>query len=403
MEKMTSDFKSHFPIFKKYPELIYLDNAATTQRPDGVIRAIHDFYTYENANIHRGVYDLSNKATSKFELIRGKVAEFLDSDNANTIAFTQGTTESMNIVARSFLPKMAKKGDNIITTLMEHHANFIPWQMYAQELGLELRVVPVDKNGDLKLDELSLLIDHKTRLLAVNHISNTLGTVNDIEKIIEIAHEKNVPVSIDAAQSASFYEISSKKLDYDFLSFSGHKLFGPFGIGILYVAPKYHEYITPYNYGGGIIKDVLVDKTTFTNYPYNLDAGTPNVEGVIGLGAALEFLGLWDKQIARNYLHNLIQYAEETLLSIPGVSVLGRPRQRSSILSFTVDQVHPHDVASFLNSDHIAVRAGMHCTQPLLDSMQTPSTVRMSATLYNTKEEIDRLREAIVELIKFWS
>lgn len=400
---MKNNYRNQFPIFDKYPDLAYLDNAATTQRPKVVINAIHDFYAYENSNIHRGVYDLSNRATQNYEATRLQIAQFLGSENPNTIAFTKGTTESVNIVANSFLGNTLKEGDNVVTSIMEHHGNFIPWQKVAQQNKVEFRVIPIDKNGDLDVVELNNLIDSKTKLLSINHISNTLGTINPIEEIIDLAHKKGIPVMVDAAQSAAYYSLNQKEIQYDFLAFSAHKLFGPFGIGVLYVADKYIDRMTPYNVGGGMIKDVTIEGTLFNEYPFNMDAGTSNIGGVRGLSAAVNYTSGLNRKEVQDHLNEVTSYGLEKLKSINGVSVLGNPKKKSGIISFTIDDIHPHDIASFLNQDNIAVRAGMHCTQPLLDSLSTPATVRASFSMYNTKEEVDKLEQSIKELINFWS
>lgn len=383
--------------------MVYLDSAATTQRPKLVIDAINQFNSFENANIHRGVYDLSNAATKKFEQTREKVAKYLGSSNSKTIAFTSGTTNSINIVASSFLRSRLNKGDNIVITLLDHHANFIPWQMLAHEKSAELRVVPIDKNGDLDLLKLDKLLDGKTKFLSLNHISNSIGTTNDISQIIALAHKRNIPVMIDAAQSVAYYDLDIQQLDYDFLAFSGHKMFGPFGIGVLYVAEKWMKNITPYNYGGGIIKDVTIEKTTFSNFPFNIEAGTPNISGVMGLSSAIDFIQEFDKKEMRQHISALTNYCVDQLRSIKKVEIIGNPEKRSGITSFVVDGIHPHDVASFLNQDNIAVRAGMHCTQPLLAAMDTSATVRVSFSIYNERKEVDQLKDSLVELIKFWS
>lgn len=382
---------------------MYLDNAATAQRPQVVIDAVNDFYSYENANIHRGIYDLSNEATTRYEGVRQSIADFIGAASAENIGFTKGTTESINIVARSFVQPHLKEGDNIVTTVMEHHANFLPWQQVCEEKEAAFRLLSVTPEGDLDIDALDDLLDERTRILAVNHISNTIGTINPIEQIIKKAHQKGIPVLIDAAQSAAFYELNAAKLQCDFLAFSGHKLFGPFGTGILYVSDQYTKEIGPYNVGGGMIKQVAAEGSSFQAFPQNLEAGTPNISGIIGLGAAINYLQSLDRAKMVQYLDELRGYAEEKMRSIAEVKLVGAPKQKSSILSFTVDDIHPHDVASFLNKDGIAVRAGMHCTQPLLHQMQVSSTVRASFSTYNTKEEVDRLYASIVELIKFWS
>lgn len=398
-----NSYRSQFPIFDKYPELAYLDNAATTQRPKVVIDAITQFYSYENANIHRGIYDLSNQATAKYEAARKGVASFLGAKSPDSIAFTKGTTESVNIVAQSFLADRLMPDDNIVISILEHHANFIPWQMLAKAKGAELRIIPIDEYGDLDMSKYSSLVDSRTKMVAVNHISNSLGAINDIAEIIAVAHAQGAPVMIDAAQSASLYALDALALDYDFLAFSGHKIFGPFGIGVLYVSDRFLSEMKPYNYGGGMIREVTIDETTFAKYPFNLEAGTGNVSGVIGLHAAIDYLSNMDRVAALKELCDLSEYTAEVIMSIPEVSIVKQPRNHSGIFSLAVKDIHPHDVASFLNKDGIAVRAGMHCTQPLLNEIGVPATVRVSLSIYNERSEIDRLKSALIDLIKFWS
>ncbi len=396
-------YRSDFPIFDKYPSLAYLDNAATTQRPRQVIDTISQFYSFGNANIHRGVYDLSNHATRDFEAVRKQTAQFLGSENATNVAFTKGTTESINIVARSFIQPRLQKGDNVVTTIMEHHANFLPWQVICEENEAELRVIPVNDQGDIDIGKLQQNLDKKSRILALNHISNTLGTANPIAEMIGLAHDLDIPVLIDAAQSAAYYDLDVQAFNYDFLAFSGHKLFGPFGVGVLFVADEFKDRIGPYNYGGGMIRQVSLEGSDFATFPNNMDAGTPNVAGVLGLGSAMNYVSNLDRKWTHDHLAHLTGYAEEKLNAIDNVSVLGAPKNRSGILSFNVQDIHPHDVASFLNKDQIAVRAGAHCTQPLLNHLEIPATVRVSFSIYNTADEIDRLEGALIDLIKFWT
>ena len=380
-----------------------MDNAATTQRAQSVVTAQSQFDLCENANIHRGIYDLSNQATKKFENARTQIARFLGSNNPNTIAFTQGTTASINIVAQSFLAPRLQAGDNIVTTIMEHHANFIPWQMLAQKYQVELRIVPMNKDGDLDLNELKTLIDHKTQLLAVSHISNTIGTIHPLDEITGFAQNKKIPILVDAAQSACHFKIGVDSLNCDFITFSGHKMFGPFGVGILQVSEKYLADMSPFNFGGGIIKDVQIGKTSFLNFPHNLDAGTPNVSGVIGLAAALKLISDIGKSDMERHLNNLTLYALDQLSQVSGIEIIGNPKMRIGIISFNLKNIHPHDIASFLNKDDIALRAGMHCTQPLLRSMGLHATARISFSIYNNEEEINKLILSLKELIKFWS
>lgn len=397
-----SAIRKRFPIFQEYPELAYLDNAATTQRVDTVIDDLDTFHRKRNATVHRGVYTLSAEATRSFEDARAKVARFLGANDPETIAFTRGTTESINIVASSFLKRRIRPGDNIVISIMEHHANFIPWQMLCQENGAELRIVPLSENGDLDLKSLGELMDPRTRLLSVTHISNTLGTVNPVDDMIAMAHRKDIPVLVDAAQSAALYSLDVSKLNCDFLAFSAHKAFGPFGVGALYVRDRYKAEMKPYTWGGGIVKNVTTTQTDFRPYPYNMDSGTPNVSGVLGLSSALDFIHQLDREECRRHVRELSSRCHKGLAGLKGVRILGDPEKASGIISFCLDEIHPHDVASFLNEDNIAVRAGMHCTQPLLTSLGLTATVRVSFSIYNTPDEVDRLVYSLKELKKFW-
>ncbi len=394
--------RKKFPLYKEHPMLAYLDNAATTQKPEVVIKRLIRFYSTENANIHRGIYDLSNAATHEFEEVRKKAALFLGSDNPLQIAFTAGTTDSINTVAQSFLKNRLEERDNIIVSIMEHHANFIPWQQLCKESKASLRVIPIDKHGGLDLAQFKQMLDSKTRLVSVTHISNTLGTTNEIEEITDMAHSMNIPVMIDAAQSAALYDLNCRTLSYDFLAFSGHKLFGPFGTGVLYVSENYMAEMKPYRFGGGIIKEASLIDTRFSAFPYNQNPGTPDVAGIISMGTALKFINTLDKTKARAHISILTQHAIESLKSINGVKVYGGGKKQVGIISFNVKDIHPHDVASFLNKDNISVRAGMHCTQPLLKHLNLNGTVRISFSIYNSLEEVDRLKNSLQELIKFW-
>ncbi|MEM1407045.1 MAG: cysteine desulfurase [Bacteroidota bacterium] len=397
------DLKDRFPIFKSHPDLIYLDNAATTQRVDKVADLLDEVNRKDNATIHRGVYELSAKATARYEQVRSKVAGFLGSDNPNTIAFTKGTTESINVVARSFVKNRLRAGDNIVVTVMEHHANFVPWQVLCKEMDCELRVASLTPEGNIDVLSFERLVDQRTRMVAVTHISNVLGTVNPIEQLIETAHAQGAPVLVDAAQGATLYDLDVAKLNYDFLAFSAHKLFGPFGVGILYVNPEYMGDMQPYTLGGGIIQSVSADEVTFQSYPFNLDAGTPNVSGVLGLGAAIDFLNELDRSKCIAHAHELANRCLAKLERVKGIRIMGGAQmQRSGIVSFTLENIHPHDVSSYLNGDGIAVRAGLHCTQPLHHFMKAPSTIRISFSIYNTDNEIDILIDSIKDLKKFW-
>jgi cysteine desulfurase/selenocysteine lyase len=395
--------KSQFPIFTHRPELVYLDNAATSQKPKSVIQSMTDFYEKENANVHRGLYELSSKATQRFEGVRKKVSELIGASDPASIAFTKGTTESINIIALSFLKKNLREGDNVVISAMEHHANLIPWQQVCLQRKANLRIIPVNERGDLVLEKVDALLDKETKLVAVTHVSNVLGTINPIEEIISIAHTKKIPVLIDGAQSAGHLPVDVTKIDTDFFAFSAHKMFGPLGVGLLYSKKELATEIDPFIFGGGSIKNVEFNQTEFLDYPYNLEAGTANISGVIGLGASIDFISELDLNETAAYTKNLGTYFKERLKSLGNIQLVGDPKNFTGIVSFNVENIHPHDVASFLANQNIAVRAGHHCAQPLLESMNIPATVRTSFSIYNTKEDVDKITEALVALKKFWS
>ncbi len=399
---VTDDIRRQFPIFDIHPGLIYLDNAATTQRPESVIRTMDTFYREENASIHRGVYELSANATARYEGARQAVADFIGSESASSIGFTKGTTESVNIVAQGFLKPRLKAGDNVVISIAEHHANFIPWQQVCKETGANLRVAPMDEETQLDMDSMRKMIDGRTKLVAVTHISNTLGTVFPVDEILAAAKEKDVPVLIDAAQSAALYPLDVSGRKIDFLAFSGHKIFGPFGTGVLYVSKRYQSEVRPIIAGGGMIRQVTVDETIFQPFPFSLDAGTPNVAGVMGLQEAIRFIETLDREAIRKYLQEITEWVKKELEQVDGLHMVGSKKGASSIISFNIEGVHPHDAATFLDAEGIAVRAGMHCTQPLMTSMQLPGTVRASFSIYNTREDGERLVDAVKKLAKFW-
>jgi cysteine desulfurase/selenocysteine lyase len=402
MALSVKSIKSHFPIFAHRPELVYLDNAATSQKPRSVIQTITDFYEKENANIHRGFYDLSSTATRRYEEVRKKVSNLISANDARTIAFTKGATESINTVAQGFARKKLTSGDNIVISAMEHHANIIPWQQVCRQTGATLRILPITPQGDLDLTVLTSLLDEGTKLVACTHISNVLGTINPVEEIISIAHKKNIPVLIDASQSAGHYPIDSRAWDADFIVFSAHKMFGPMGTGVLYAKHTVSNDIESFHYGGGGIKNVSFAETEFLSYPHKLEAGTANVPGVIGLGTAIDFIHQLDLTETSRHTRALCIYFKQRLTELRTASVLGNPSQFGSITSFGMANIHPHDVASFLAHANIAVRAGHHCAQPLLESMGIPATVRVSFSIYNTKKDIDQTMDALAELKTFW-
>jgi cysteine desulfurase/selenocysteine lyase len=398
-----SQIKSLFPIFQYQPGLVFVDNASTTQKPKKVLEVMNNFYEREYANVHRGLYKLSEEASVRFEEVRKKTAQFIHASNSNCIAFTKGTTESINIVASGFIRYLLQPGDEILISQMEHHANLIPWQQVCKEKGAKLVIIPTDDNGNLILDKLDELLNNKTKLVAITHVSNALGTVNSIKEIITQAHKKNVPVLIDAAQSVSHIPIDVNELGADFLAFSAHKLFGPMGVGVLYVDEKYHDKIVSLNFGGGAIRNVELEETEFLDYPRNLEAGTPNVPGVIGFGAALDFMNSLDLTEVSNHFANLGQQLRNGLKIMDGISIIGNSIHNSGIVSFVDSKIHPHDLASFLGSKRIAVRAGHHCTQPLLDRLGIHATVRVSFSVYNNEEDVDKIIESIKEAKRFYS
>lgn len=403
MKLPLSSLKSHFPIFSHLPNLVYLDSAATSQKPQSVIQSITDFYSKENASVHLGLYPLSSTATRRYEHVREKVAALIGAMHPNMIAFTKGTTESINIVAQGFLKKKLEAGDNVLISAMEHHANLIPWQQICKQTDAIIRVIPVNAKGELMLEKLDALLDRRTKLVALTHISNVLGTINPVEEIISRAHKQNIPVLIDGAQSAGHHPVNVTRLDADFFAFSAHKMFGPLGTGVLYCKQGQERQVDALIYGGGSIKNVEFENTEFLSYPKNLEAGTPNISGVIGLGAAIEFIQQLDLIETSTYTKMLAAIFKEKIKSIGDIKLVGDAKHFSSIVSFQVDNIHPHDVASFLANNNIAVRAGHHCAQPLLESMGVAATVRVSFSIYNTKEDVDKMVHALLELKKFWS
>jgi cysteine desulfurase / selenocysteine lyase len=383
--------RSQFPIFQNHPDLVYLDSASTTQKPMCVIEAEMNFYTSQNANIHRGVYGLAVTATQVYEATREKVSKFINANASKEIVFTSGTTEGINLIAQSFALPNLNEGDNIIISSMEHHANLIPWQQICLQKKAELRLIPMNTEGVLEISALNNLLNEKTKLLAITHISNTLGTVNPIEEIINKAHKQNVPVLVDVAQSITSHVLDVKALDIDFLVFSAHKLFGPTGVGVLYGKEKFLNLMTPYKFGGDMIRDVSFEKTTFAPLPNKFEAGTPNIAGVIGLSAAIDFVEDIGRININNHILSLLIYAETKLSTIENLKIIGNSALKSGIISFILRGIHPHDVASILSSQNIAIRAGHHCTQPIMDFFELPGTNRISFSIYNTTEDIDKL------------
>lgn len=399
----VTEIRQDFPILKQlvhgYP-LIYLDNAATTQKPLSVIQRISDFYMNEYGTVRRGVYDLSAKATQEYDQVRQQVAQFLNAPSPEEIIFTKGTTESINLVASSFGRMVVQSGDEVVISAIEHHSNIVPWQQLCLEKGATLKVIPVNDHGELILEDYEKLLSPKTKIVAINHISNSLGTINPIQQMIELAHRHQIPVLIDGAQSAAHLPIDVQALDCDFFAFSGHKVYGPTGIGVLYGKRQYLEAMTPYQYGGDMIESVSFEKTTFAKIPHKFEAGTPSIAEVMGLGAALNYLQSIGFEAIQAYEHELLTYATAQLAHVEGLRIIGTAQEKASLISFVFDDIHPHDIGTLLDQRGIAVRAGHHCTQPVMDRFQVPATTRASFAFYNTQEEIDRLIEGLHFVIK---
>ena len=395
--------RAEFPILKEkiYGQpLIYLDNAATTQKPQCVIDKISSVYATQNANIHRGVHYLSIQATLAHEEARKTIAKFIGAHDANEIIFTRGTTESINLLATVFTEQFCKADDEIIITQMEHHSNIVPWQMAAQRHGLRLRIVPIDEKGELRLDALENLFSEKTKLLSVAHVSNVLGTINPVKKIVAMAHAHGVKVLIDGAQAVAHLPVDVTDLDADFYAFSGHKIYGPTGIGVLYGKAALLDQLPPYQGGGEMIDNVTFERTTYNTLPYKFEAGTPDFVGSTALAEALNYIERIGKNAIFEYEENLLRYAEQCLRNIPQMRIFGESHEKSGVISFLVGKVHPLDLGTLLDKTGVAVRTGHHCAQPLIDSLGIPGTVRASLAMYNTKNEIDQFIEKIEKCLK---
>jgi cysteine desulfurase/selenocysteine lyase len=375
--------------------LVFLDNAASAQKPRRVLEAMSGFYERDYANIHRGVYALSERATAAFESARERVRAFLGAPEAREVIFVRGTTEAINLVAQSFGRSRVGEGDEVLVTHLEHHSNIVPWQMLCAERGAELRVVPVDDRGDLRLDALERLLGPRTRILAVAHVSNALGTLNPLREIVRMAHARGVPVLVDGAQAAPHLRIDVREIGCDFYAFSGHKVFGPTGVGVLWGRAEHLEAMPPWQGGGDMILSVAFEKTLYREIPWKFEAGTPDIAGVVGLGAALEWLSGFDAEAVAAHERGLLERATAGLAGVPGLRLVGEPRERAGVVSFVFDDVHPHDVGTVLDHEGVAVRTGHHCAQPLMERFGVPATVRASFALYNTREDVDALLAAL--------
>ncbi len=391
--------RKDFPILSRKVNgkpLIYFDSGATAQKPKPVIDAITKYYSEQNANIHRGVHTLSQEITTAYENARVTVQNHIGAKYAHEIIFTRGTTESINLVAATF-GKSVKAGDEIIVSEMEHHSNILPWQMLCEEKNAVLKVIPINEKGELILDEFKKLLSAKTKMVAITHVSNTLGTINPIKKIISSAHKKNVPVLIDGAQAVPHIKIDAQDLDADFYCFSGHKVYGPTGVGVLYGKEDWLRKLPNYQVGGGTIKTVSFIKTEYADIPLRFEAGTPHIEGGIGLAAALDYINGIGLEKISAYEHELLEYATEKLSAIDGLRIIGTAKNKASVISFVLDGIHPYDTGVILDQLGIAVRTGHHCTQPLVEYFKCAGTVRVSLAFYNTKEEIDELVKGIIK------
>ncbi|NOS73532.1 MAG: cysteine desulfurase [Methyloglobulus sp.] len=399
LERIRADFPILQEKIRNKP-LVYLDNAASCQKPNAVIDSISHFYRHDYANIHRGVHTLSVRATDKFESARAKVREFINAASTKEIIFVRGATEAVNLIAQTFGKANIKAGDEIVITAMEHHSNIVPWQMLCQETGAVLKVAPMNVQGELIYPEFEALLNTKTKLVAVVHMSNALGTINPVKKMIAAAHSKNISVMLDGAQAIPHVSVDVQDLDCDFYVFSGHKLYGPSGIGVMYGKKALLEAMPPYQGGGDMIKTVSFEKSTYAGLPHKFEAGTPSIADVVGLGAAIDYLNEIGMANIAAYEAELLAYATQQAKQIKGLMIIGEAEDKGAILSFVLDKIHPHDIGTMLDSLGIAIRAGHHCAMPVMDFYGVPATARASFAMYNTKQEIDVLMDGIKSLIK---
>lgn len=395
--------RQNFPILKEKVHgkpLVYLDNAASSQKPQIVIDAISHYYKHQNSNVHRGIHYLSAAATELYEEVRNKAQKFINAKHNHEIIFTRGTTEGINLVATAFGRFNIKQGDKIIISEMEHHSNIVPWQMLCKEKGAILRIIPINDNGEIIFEEYVKLLSEKAKLVAVNHVSNTLGTINPVKKIIDEAHKWDIPVLIDGAQAAPHLPIDVQKLDCDFYTLSSHKMYGPTGIGILYGKEKWLNSMPPYQGGGDMIKSVSFEATTYNDLPHKFEAGTPNIADTIAFGTAIDYINTIGLETIAVHEEKLLQYATEKLTAIEGLKIIGTAQHKAAVISFVIEGLHPSDIGTILDQQGIAIRTGHHCTQPLMDRFKVSSMARASFAMYNTVEEIDVLVEGIKQAMK---
>ncbi|HVE82679.1 MAG TPA: cysteine desulfurase [Myxococcales bacterium] len=403
--ELAARLRKDFPILHQEVRgrpLVYLDNAATTQKPRQVIEAISRYYETENANVHRGVHALSERATASYEGARAKVRRFLNAAGDREIVFVRGTTEAINLVAQTFGRSRLGAGDAVLITAMEHHSNIVPWQLVCAERGARLKVAPIDERGDLRLDELEKMLTPEVKLVSLVHVSNALGTINPVKQVVRMAHARGIPVLVDGAQAVSHQPVDVRDLDADFYAISGHKMFGPTGIGALYGRAELMETLPPYMGGGDMILSVTFEKTLYNRLPYRFEAGTPDIAGAIGLGAAVDYLEAAGRPAIAAAEHELLEYAVPALQSVPGLKLIGTPRERASVLSFILrdGEIHPHDIGTVLDQEGIAIRTGHHCAQPLMQVFGVAATARASVALYNTREEIDLLVKGLHRVLE---
>jgi cysteine desulfurase/selenocysteine lyase len=403
IQKIRADFPILQQTVRDGKALVYLDNGATTHKPQAVIDRIANFYAHENGTVRRGVYALSEISTQSFEEARQKAASFINAKSSKEIVFVKGCTDAINLVARSFGGSNLKENDEILISALEHHANIVPWQIICAEKGAKLKVIPINTAGEIQIEEMKKLINHKTKLVAVSHISNALGSINPIKEIIEIAHSHGVPVLIDGAQGAPHCKVDVQELDCDFYTFSGHKIYGPTGIGVLYGKYEVLEKMPPYQGGGDMIEIVTFEKTTYAEPPTRFEAGTPAIAQAIGLHAAISYVENIGIEQIQTYENELLEYATEKLSEISELTIIGNAKNKASLISFVIDGIHPHDIGTILDHENgVAVRAGHHCAQPLMQFYKVPATTRASFAFYNTKEEIDVLANGLKNIVQMF-
>jgi cysteine desulfurase/selenocysteine lyase len=383
--------------------LVYLDNAATTQKPKQVLDVLQHYYERDNANIHRGVHELSLRATQSYEDAREKLQGFMGAAESKELIYTRGTTEAINLVAHSFARPRLNKGDEILVTTMEHHSNIVPWQLVAEETGASVKAVPINDAGELDMEAFANMIGPRTKMISAVHVSNALGTVNPVADIVKLGHEQDVPVMIDGAQAAPHIPIDVQSMGADFYAISGHKMYGPTGIGILYGKEEHLDAMVPYQGGGEMIASVTFEKTTFNELPHKFEAGTPHIAGAIGLGAAADYMQRVGIQAIAEHEHRLLELATKRVSELEKINIVGTARDKASVLSFTIDGIHPHDVGSLVDHEGVAIRTGHHCAQPVMDHFGLPATNRASFGLYNTEDEVDRLIHALETTIQVFS